>query len=197
MKAALSSLHPTRKWKCSSKTTANPAPCRSLVCTIFQRVCAIAGATPLTRGVCGWAALFRRSGEAGSEQAGRLRYAWHRAPSRGEQLSNGRVTWSRAWREWEQPWRLNHSCGMKRGRHTNVLARKIRRGMRGWRDCGWDEQRNERLHRTFGKRPSDGMKVNASLLPFQARAIAKEGGTTEEWQGVGLGFKFISLSQTE
>lgn len=132
-----------QNWKYSSETTANPAARHSLVCIIFQRVCAIAGATPLTRGVCGWTVLVCRSREAGSKQAGRLRYAWHGAPSQGERLSNGRVTWSKAEREWEQPRRLNHSCGMERGGHANVFARTIRRGMRGWGDSGWDEQRNE------------------------------------------------------
>lgn len=146
------------------ENTALKAPRRSLLCIIFQRFCAIAGAAPLTRGVCGCTELVRRSGEAGSEQAGRLHYAWHGAPSQGERLSNGRVTWSRAGREWEQPWRQNHSCGMERGRHTNVFGRKIR----GWGDGGWDEQRNEAAVRQYIWEAAkwQGMKVNASLLLF-------------------------------
>lgn len=40
---------------------------------------------------------------AGSErQAMRLHWAWRTAPSWGEPLSNGRVTWSRTGREWGQ-----------------------------------------------------------------------------------------------
>lgn len=63
-------------------------------------------------------------------------HPWHGAPSQGERLSNGGVTWSRAGKEWEQPWRLNHSCGMEAGRHTNVSGGKICREMRGWGDSG-------------------------------------------------------------
>lgn len=163
-----------------------------LVCIIFQGACAIAGATALTRGVCGWTVLVHRSREAGSKQAGRLRYAWHGAPSQGERLSNGRVTWSRAGREWEQPRHLNHSCGMEKERETNKC---------GWGDSGRDEEWATRVGRTvyLGNGQMTGDESERLSAAFHARATPTTGvgGTSEEWQGVGLSFKSASLSQTE
>lgn len=160
--------HETENTALILQLTLHPAT-RSLICRIFQQVCAIAGETPLTRGVCGWIVLVRRSGEAGSEQAVRLRYAWHGAPSQGEQLSNGRVTWSRAGREWEQPWRLNHSCGMERERHAQMCLQK--RYAEGW-------EAEETVGGTgyLGSGQTTGDESERLSAAFHARAMAR-------WEG--------------